>query len=919
MSAMSGSIKRIGKALGRFAPKGALGAGLRSIARSISEAPRSDVLVALSLAVIMASSAALRLLPLRWGAYLSEFDPYLQYRIADHLVKNGYSSYFSWHDPMSWYPWGRDIFSTSYPGLSFSAAVFYRFLLSLGIDPGLYRTVVFFPALMGALSSLAIYFLGKALWGRSVGLMSALFLAFNSAYISRTSLGFFDDESVGIFAAIIMFTFFVRAISPERSLRSAMIYSLMAGLSMSFLCASWGAFRYALVFLALFSAALALLGRHSPRLLFSYSLMMAFGIGTACQLPRLGYVFLFEWTTLSIPAAFVIILMACLFSRAKDRRAKGLIALAFLAALAAAYAALWATGRIHSLEAKFWTVLYPLTRAQMPLTESVAEHRPATWASLYYEFGVLCFLGIFGFAIAVRRLRNSDVFLLLYGLTTLYFASSFIRLSLLLAPALSLAGGMALVEIAKPSVDVIKEVAIYPSKRIRHMPRVGREFGAAALLILLLASVPTFQSAARAAYSPATIVTSSIPASPPPGEPDKYSDWLEACLWMKDGLPKDAVVFSWWDYGYWITTIGERYSLADNGTINATQIAMIALAFLSNETRALPILKYYNVSHVAVFATYTRGTGLEPNFLGFGEDGKWYWMARIGNGSSWGGERTYFIERRGEGGSTYFRLVYAGDRLLSNETFAEKNELNVKSMLGLLINRGAMMLPAEPNFEMAFSSKNNFVFVYKVKYPSPYSVSCTLGQASITYGESVEISGQLNSTRPGPSIKGIPISLEISEDGGLNWKELARVESGANGTYRHVWRPEGGAYSIRARWRSGDPRVPDALSTSADLEVKRESSAIDLFASANSTSVGQAIGLKAILGVNASDGLVRIEYSLGNETWRLLLYGPPKGGDFTASWRPMVPGTYILRASWSGNRNYWPSRSPAIVLPVRPA
>jgi dolichyl-diphosphooligosaccharide--protein glycosyltransferase len=914
---MAGYLKRARGALGRLVPKGDLWGALRSAIGPLRSIPKSDALIAISLALVAASAAAIRLLPLRWGVYLSEFDPYLQYRIADHLVKNGYSSFFSWHDSMSWYPWGRDIFSTSYPGLSFSAATLYRFLLALGIDPGLYRTVVFFPVIMGALSSLAIYFLGKELWGRPAGLLSALFLAFNSAYISRTSLGFFDDESVGIFATIVMFTFFLRSISPGRSPRASVIYSLMAGLSMSFLCASWGAFRYALILLALFSAALAILGRHSPRLLLSYSLAMAFGIGTACQLPRLGHGFLFEWTTLSIPGAFAVLLMACLLSRAKDRRGKGFIALGFLAALAIAYGALWATGRVQTLEAKFWTVIQPLTRAQMPLIESVAEHRPATWASLYYEFGILCFLAIFGFALAVRRLRDSDLFLLLYGLTTLYFASSFIRLSLLLAPALSLAGGMALVEIAKPSVDVMREVALYPSKRAR-MPRVGREFGAAILLILLLASVPTFQSAARAAYSPATIVTSSIPTNPPPGEPDKYSDWLEACLWMRDGLPKDAVVFSWWDYGYWITAIGERYSLADNGTINATQIAMIALAFLSNETRALPILKYYNVSHIAVFATYTRG-GLEPNFLGFGEDSKWYWMARIGNGSSWGGERTYFIERRAEGGSNYFRLVYAGDKLVSNETFVERNRLNVKSMLGLLINRGAMMLPAGPYFEMVFSSRNNFVLIYKVKYPTPYSLSCTLSQAVITYGEDIEISGQVNATRPDVPIKGVPVSIEVSEDGGLNWRELARVESGENGTYKYSWRPDGGAYSVRARWRSGDPRTPDALSSSVDVEVKRRESKIDLFASANSTSVGQPIDLKALLSANASDGLVSIEYRLGNESWRPLLYGPPRNGDFTAPWRPIAPGTYLLRARWSGNRNYSSSVSPTIVLIVKPS
>ena len=52
---------------------------------------------------------------------------------------------------------------------------------------------------------------------------------------------------------------------------------------------------------------------------------------------------------------------------------------------------------------------------------------------------------------------------------------------------------------------------------------------------------------------------------------------------MSKNTPKDSVVASWWDYGYWITSLGNRTSLADNATINSTRIESIAKMFISPE------------------------------------------------------------------------------------------------------------------------------------------------------------------------------------------------------------------------------------------------------------------------------------------------------------------------------------------------
>ena len=88
-------------------------------------------LLELSILVLIFTVAfTIRLLPLRWGYYLSEFDPYFQFRITDHIVQNGVLSYTTWtNDPMSWWPWGRDVPHTSFPTLALTAAFFYSCLL----------------------------------------------------------------------------------------------------------------------------------------------------------------------------------------------------------------------------------------------------------------------------------------------------------------------------------------------------------------------------------------------------------------------------------------------------------------------------------------------------------------------------------------------------------------------------------------------------------------------------------------------------------------------------------------------------------------------------------------------------------------------------------------------------------------------
>lgn len=53
---------------------------------------------------------------LRYESVIHEFDPYFNYRTTKYLVEEGFYAFHNWFDDMAWYPLGRIIGGTIYPG-----------------------------------------------------------------------------------------------------------------------------------------------------------------------------------------------------------------------------------------------------------------------------------------------------------------------------------------------------------------------------------------------------------------------------------------------------------------------------------------------------------------------------------------------------------------------------------------------------------------------------------------------------------------------------------------------------------------------------------------------------------------------------------------------------------------------------------
>ncbi|MEM3866995.1 MAG: STT3 domain-containing protein [Candidatus Bathyarchaeia archaeon] len=844
------------------------------------------------LSLILFLAAIIRLLPLRWGFFISEFDPYQQYRMAEYIVNNGFKAWFNWHDSMSWYPWGRNIPTTSFPGVAFTAALLYMLLQDLGVSVTLYQLCVIFPVIMGVATCLAAYLLGRE-WNKSVGLLSALFLAFSTSHITRTSLGFFDDETIGIFTMLLFFMFYLKALSNSKPLRISIIYALLAGLSLSYIGMSWGALRYPASLIALFTLVLVFIKRYTTRLLIVYSITYGTFFLTILQLPKLGYSFITEWSTLALILILIILVLYEIFNRVKSFYGKLFVLLGFIACLIAGTYILWSQGLIAPLAGKFAAIVNPLTRAEMPLVESVAEHRPGTWSSFFYEFGALLILGLFGFFFSLQKRGINDIFLILFGLSSIYFAGSFVRLTIILTPALSLLSSIGIIELAKPSLDILREKIIFPKKKIKFESRVTREFGVAILLVLLIVITPTLYYASSSAYAPTTIAVSSIPTAPTGESASKYQDWLQALIWMRENLPNNAVVFSWWDYGYWITTIADKRSMADNGTLNFTQIALIARTFLSNETEAIPTLKSYNVTHIAIFVTWTRGqSGVQ--YYGYGEDNKWYWMARIGNGTSYDGKTVYFYEKRENQQVKYYRVITSNNQVIANETIAERTGINENTILGKLIAIGINPSQASSDyFKLVYASQpNRFVFIYEVSYPALSELTLSLSKSDILYGETIILHGRLTSKNEGLSDK--LITLEYSKDGGLTWEKIGTSLTTVNGSYIYNWIPGSGVYLIRSRWDGEAGKYTKAFSQTLPLTVSNASLSLNVSLSPSQLKLGENVRIE-VSSLIYKEGNITVQYSADKINWFNLTEGKLEQNMFKTTWKPEKPGTYYIK------------------------
>jgi hypothetical protein len=195
-----------------------------------------------------------------------------------------------------------------------------------------------------------------------------------------------------------------------------------------------------------------------------------------------------------------------------------------------------------------------------------------------------------------------------------------IRLTLILAPGVAILSAVAAYNILSPYAKVVTQKSVFERRRFRMSSSLTSEHALTAFAFVgLLLSVNIILGVQYVSFQIGNPEFAQAPLS----STGQATDWQTAMTYIRNNLPSDAVVASWWDYGYWINSASDANTIIDNATFNTTQIAMMGYALMSlNLTDSLKTFKTWNTTHVLVYFGH--------RFSGFGGDeGKWPWMVRI--------------------------------------------------------------------------------------------------------------------------------------------------------------------------------------------------------------------------------------------------------------------------------------------------
>ncbi len=625
--------------------------GLKSFGKLRFKVNHSSIIVISALILILFVAFTIRILPLRWEIpsgqiHLNEFDPYYQYSITNYMVHNGLFSPYTnhWVNYQQWYPAGLDMYN-ALPSLPMTAAALYQVVSFFGVNVDLMAFCSVLTVVLGTLSVLLLYFIGKDMGGRALGLFAALIFALAPSFLQRSSLGFFDTEIPGVLGLLLFILLFMRSMDSKRSIRGSLIYSVGAALALAYFISGWGAAYYILDLTALFAFVLVILKRYDQRLLINYSVTMGLGLLIATQVPYVGLAYLTSAPMIPVAAVFIVLLVAELLRHNVSAKTKMIVAAASVAAIVVSFIPLWYLGYLGSIANKFASVIDPFTRAAAPLIASVAEHRISAWGNLYYELGIGILFFLIGLYFVLKNPTNRNVFILIFGATGLYFGASMVRLLVIFAPAFALLMGIGIIGTLKPFMTLLKETPNAAGKAKRKLVRVSKEFSGLGVLLIFIILMTQFAFTPQtggmprvydSAYVPTSISSSSLPIIPN----EQVPQWLNMLSYTKDNLKSTDVVVAWWDYGYWLSIMGNVTTLADNATVNSTQIQNLGFVYMGTEDQALQMLSTYgqeNVKYILVFevlavrsAQTSDGQSVYVSYpYGLGDEGKWMWMARI--------------------------------------------------------------------------------------------------------------------------------------------------------------------------------------------------------------------------------------------------------------------------------------------------
>jgi len=537
------------------------------------------------LAIVIIISINIRLSPVpnlidsTTGRYLpSALDPFYFLRVSEHILDGGI---LNETDNMRYL--GASKYSTEL--ISYANVYLYKTVsLFTTIDFRYFNIIS--PVIYFALAMIIFYFfMVRLLNSRYGAIIATTCLSFSSLFLQRTAAGFSDHEAIGVlffFISLYLLSEFFYSGKDKNIIFSAIKRYLLFPLSVVLTLYSWGGivrimFIIYPIFFFLINLKYILLRLQGLGddleydYIFLQDFMMTFiamniivwFFGLFGAFPYSGFLNSYILSQMGVGIQFMIVYCIITFITysiykiyPKIFNKDKLPMITFIVTVVVGLIGSIVTGKLVAI---INFIQSPLLKSR--IGQTVAENQAITIFSMKDQVGIYFFLMfiiaaimiLYPFVSAIIKKYNTkkndvafierkNFFLLTLLIVTLYALNSSLRMMFVNTILLSIFTGV----VVSRSFN-----AFYKCK-----DNMARMLAVSILILILLTSIFNIYSFA---------IISSLQSKTI--GPSANADWQKAMKWVRENTTEDSLFIHWWDYGYWIQTLGERPTVTDGGHV----------------------------------------------------------------------------------------------------------------------------------------------------------------------------------------------------------------------------------------------------------------------------------------------------------------------------------------------------------------
>jgi Uncharacterized membrane protein, required for N-linked glycosylation len=538
------------------------------IARSVVS--RLNLTDALAVSGIVVISMLIRAISASYPLAINGFDSWYLFYNALLIFHSGGNWYAVPPDVHAWYPWGFAIEKGDIIGLPFLVS-----LVSLifgGSDNVVYTVTMFADIFLVGISVVAAFLVGEALSGsKAGGYVAALLIAVSPALTVKNIVGGLPKTSWG--GLLVLFTIYLMYMGIKKGKGW---YGIAAGIVLFLAEVAWGGNTYIIGTLAVAAILTIILNRNNETTAKLYTIT---GVTTAF-LTSLSPNSIGFMSGAAHGLGFLIVgllLYVDLYVRRALNKeyvdtAPMLIGAFGVILFAVALLGLVLSGHVNVIPPRYFAIINPFYQSSVPIDKTVAEYIPQSVTSMIRTFGTSLFLMIPGVYFMLRRGNLAELWLLALTVISLYGTSEQPYLFDYTTYVVAASAGVGIGYIIS---------TFYKNKTLK----LSRALPVVVVALVAFSMAADAASAVQQSDIPNAIINAGSPY------PYPSTAWINALQWINQKTPSNSVIFSWWDYGYWIQVVGNRTVIDENNTLNGTQIRLMADMFLNNETVAANILE----------------------------------------------------------------------------------------------------------------------------------------------------------------------------------------------------------------------------------------------------------------------------------------------------------------------------------------